>query len=143
MTNERTVFRSERLREEYTKISHKSGLDIYVFPKKLTTTYAIFATRYGSVDTRFKLAGDSEFVEIPDGVAHFLEHKMFENMMRATAGRSVVFISHRLSSATTADRIYMLEKGRVIETGTHAELMAQNGKYADMFRKQAENYVGA
>ncbi|MBQ8396930.1 MAG: ABC transporter ATP-binding protein [Clostridia bacterium] len=71
------------------------------------------------------------------------EHRMFENMMRATAGRSVVFISHRLSSATTADRIYMMEKGRVIETGTHAELMAQNGKYADMFRKQAENYVGA
>ncbi len=79
MTNERTVFRSERLREEYTKISHKSGLDIYVFPKKLSTTYAIFATRYGSVDTRFKLAGDSEFVELPGGVAHFLEHKMFEN----------------------------------------------------------------
>lgn len=79
MTNERTVFRSERLREEYTKISHKSGLDIYVFPKKLTTTYAIFATKYGSVDTRFKLAGDERFVEIPDGVAHFLEHKMFAN----------------------------------------------------------------
>ncbi len=70
------------------------------------------------------------------------EHKMFENMMRATVGRSVVFISHRLSSATTADRIYMMEKGRVIETGTHTELMALNGKYADMFRKQAENYVG-
>ena len=79
MTNERTVFRSELLREEYTKISHHSGLDIYVFPKKLSTAYAIFATKYGSVDTRFKLAGDSEFVEIPDGVAHFLEHKMFEN----------------------------------------------------------------
>ncbi|MBR7184565.1 MAG: ABC transporter ATP-binding protein [Clostridia bacterium] len=71
------------------------------------------------------------------------EHTMFENMMRATAGRSVVFISHRLSSATTADRIYMMEKGRVAEVGTHAELMAKNGKYADMFRKQAENYVGA
>lgn len=70
------------------------------------------------------------------------EHKMFENMMRAAAGRAVVFISHRLSSATTADRIYMMEKGRVIESGSHAELMALNGKYADMFRKQAENYVG-
>ncbi len=69
------------------------------------------------------------------------EHKMFENMMRATEGRGVVFISHRLSSATTADRIYMMEKGRVIETGTHDELMRMGGKYADMFRKQAENYV--
>lgn len=69
------------------------------------------------------------------------EHKMFENMMRATEGRGVVFISHRLSSATTADRIYMMEKGRVIEYGTHDELMHMDGKYADMFRKQAENYV--
>ncbi|MBR7184995.1 MAG: insulinase family protein [Clostridia bacterium] len=77
--SECTVFRSASLRETYTKIKHKSGLDIYVFPKKLTTTYAIFATRYGSVDTRFKLAGDADFSEVPDGVAHFLEHKMFDN----------------------------------------------------------------
>lgn len=75
----KTVFRSARLRESYTKITHKSGLDIYVFPKKLSTAYAMFGTRYGSVDTRFKLAGDAEFVTVPDGVAHFLEHKMFEN----------------------------------------------------------------
>lgn len=83
MTNEdddeRTLGPQRPAAEEYTKISHKSGLDIYVFPKKLTTAYAVFATRYGSVDTCFKLAGDRDFVEIPDGVAHFLEHKMFEN----------------------------------------------------------------
>ena len=77
--NERTVFRSEKLREEYTRITHKSGLDIYVFPKKMATAYAIFATKYGGGDSRFKLAGDSEFVDVPYGVAHFLEHKMFEN----------------------------------------------------------------
>ncbi len=71
------------------------------------------------------------------------EHTMFKNMMEAAADRTVVFISHRLSSATTADRICMMEKGRMIEVGTHAELMALDGKYADMFRKQAENYVGA
>lgn len=71
------------------------------------------------------------------------EHKMFENMMRAAAGRSVIFISHRLSSAVDADRIYLLEHGRITETGSHSELMAKGGKYAEMFRLQAENYVGS
>ena len=70
------------------------------------------------------------------------EHKMFENMMRAATGRSVLFISHRLSSAVDADRIYLMADGRIAEVGTHHELMAQNGKYAEMFRLQAKNYIG-
>ena len=67
---------------------------------------------------------------------------MFENMMRAAKGRSVIFISHRLSSAVDADRIYLMENGSIAEVGSHSELMALNGKYAEMFRLQAENYVG-
>ena len=53
----------------------------------------------------------------------------------------MVFISHRLSSAIACDKIYMLEKGEIVESGTHKELMELNGKYADMFRKQAQNYI--
>ena len=68
------------------------------------------------------------------------EHKMYQRMMAISENKSVIFISHRLSSAVVADRIYMLEQGAVIESGTHSELMKKNGKYADMFRKQAENY---
>ena len=67
---------------------------------------------------------------------------MFQNMMRAAEGRSVIFISHRLSSAVSADRIYLMDKGVIAEEGTHHELMQKNGKYAEMFRLQAENYVG-
>jgi len=74
----RTEFYSERLRERYVRIDHPSGLPIYVFPKPLCTTYAIFSTRYGSVDRKFRIAGE-DWVEVPDGVAHFLEHKLFEN----------------------------------------------------------------
>lgn len=70
------------------------------------------------------------------------EYNMFENMIRATEGRSVIFISHRLSSAVLADRVILMENGQITETGTHAELMHQNGKYASMFRRQAENYLG-
>ena len=75
----RTEFYSERLRERYVRIDHPSGLPVYVFPKPLTTTYAIFSTRYGSVDTKFRRTGDTDWVETPDGIAHFLEHKLFEN----------------------------------------------------------------
>ena len=68
------------------------------------------------------------------------EYQLFENMMKACADRAVIFISHRLSSAVPADRVYLFEEGRVVESGTHRELMERGGHYADMFRKQAESY---
>ena len=71
------------------------------------------------------------------------EYNMFENMMRATEGRSVIFISHRLSSAVLADKVLLMDGGTVAECGTHAELMEKNGKYAAMFHRQAENYLGS
>ncbi len=73
-----TVF-SELLKERYVKVRHKSGLTVYVFPKDLTTSYALIATRFGSVDNRFRVEGEADLITVPDGVAHFLEHKMFEN----------------------------------------------------------------
>ena len=66
------------LSEKYHKFKHKSGLDVYVIPKKMTTSYAIFATRYGAIDNKFKHASDEEYTVVPDGIAHFLEHKLFE-----------------------------------------------------------------
>ena len=68
------------------------------------------------------------------------EYELFENMKRICQGRTVIFISHRLSSAISADVIFMMEQGRIIERGNHESLMRQNGKYAEMFRKQAEKY---
>lgn len=68
------------------------------------------------------------------------EYEMFENMMKACADKTVMFISHRLSSAVNADVIYLLEQGEIAEQGTHSELMAKNGKYAEMFNMQAKQY---
>lgn len=68
------------------------------------------------------------------------EYNMYNNMMQAADGKTVFFISHRLSSARIADRIFFLENGHIVESGTHDELMAQNGQYAKMFRLQAKNY---
>ncbi|MBQ7907062.1 MAG: ABC transporter ATP-binding protein [Clostridia bacterium] len=69
------------------------------------------------------------------------ESQMYSNMMKVGDGKGMVFISHRLSSAVAADKIYMLDGGEVIESGCHSELMALGGKYADMFNKQAQNYI--
>ena len=67
----------EKLHEHYYKCRHKSGLDIYVFPKKMTTAYALFGTKYGSVDNCFRPCGASTPITVPDGIAHYLEHRMF------------------------------------------------------------------
>ncbi len=68
------------------------------------------------------------------------EYKMYEAMMKACHDKSVVYISHRLSSAVLADRVYLLENGEIAEAGTHAELVELNGKYAEMWRCQSEQY---
>ena len=68
------------------------------------------------------------------------EYEMYRTMLDACAGCGVIFISHRLSSAVLADHIYLIDGGRVAESGTHEQLMEKGGIYADMFRKQAENY---
>ena len=68
------------------------------------------------------------------------EYELFENMKRICEGRTVIFISHRLSGAVSADVVFMMEHGRIIERGNHESLMRQNGKYAEMFKKQAEKY---
>ena len=69
---------NQMLGERHYSFKHKSGLEVYVIPKKMTTSYAIFATRYGAIDNKFKLDTDSNFTSVPDGIAHFLEHKLFE-----------------------------------------------------------------
>ena len=75
--SEKTV-KSRLLGEEYTLIRHKSGLDVCIFPKNMSVTYAIITAKFGSLDSRFRTA-DGVIRNVPDGVAHFLEHKMFEN----------------------------------------------------------------
>ncbi len=68
------------------------------------------------------------------------EYKMYENLIHATRNKTVIYISHRLSSAVLSDNIFVLGKGPVLETGSHSRLMANNGEYAKMFALQASSY---
>lgn len=68
------------------------------------------------------------------------EYKMYENLVQATKDKTVLYISHRLSSAVLSDRIIVLDGGRIGETGTHDALMQQGGAYSEMFALQASSY---
>lgn len=68
------------------------------------------------------------------------EREVYENYNKYSGGKTAVFISHRLASTRFSDRIIMLEEGKIIETGTHDELLEQEGAYAKMFRIQSNYY---
>ncbi|MEH7882701.1 pitrilysin family protein [Bacillus sp. JJ1609] len=69
----------EQLQEEMYYEKLDNGLDVYILPKKgFNKTYATFTTKYGSIDNHFQPPEKDEFVKVPDGIAHFLEHKLFE-----------------------------------------------------------------
>lgn len=69
------------------------------------------------------------------------EYELFNNIMKDGEKHTMIFISHRLSSVKNSDKVFMLEKGQIIESGTHKELMKRNGSYAEMYKMQAMNYL--
>jgi ATP-binding cassette, subfamily B, bacterial len=69
------------------------------------------------------------------------EFGVFQRFKELSSDRTAVLISHRFSSVRNADRIYVLDEGRVAESGTHEELMTLGGKYALLFNLQAKAYL--
>lgn len=74
------LIRNELLNEQYYEIDHSSGLKIFVMEKPdYSGAFAMFGTKYGSVDTCFRIKGQTDYTSVPEGIAHFLEHKLFES----------------------------------------------------------------
>ena len=68
------------------------------------------------------------------------EYEIFRNIIKKQSGKSTIIISHRFSTVRKAKKIIVLSNGKIVETGTHEELLAQDGTYAEMFKLQAEGY---
>ena len=80
MKLEPEIIRSDLIDEEYKLYHHPSGVDVMIMKKEgFTTTEAYFAARYGSVNNCFKTVQTGDYISVPDGIAHYLEHKLFEN----------------------------------------------------------------
>lgn len=68
------------------------------------------------------------------------EYQLNKTVTELAGDKTVIIISHRLSTTRFVDKIYMLEDGKIVESGTHDNLLKQDGKYAQMFRLQAQKY---
>ena len=68
------------------------------------------------------------------------EFEVFERFHRLMKGKTAILISHRLSTVKMVDKIYVLDGGKIVESGTHDELVDHGGKYADLFETQAQYY---
>ena len=80
MDYQRELVENTKIGEKYIRIKHPSGCTICLYPmENYSSAYALFGTNYGSVDTTFKTDEDDDFIVVPEGIAHYLEHKLFEN----------------------------------------------------------------
>ena len=80
MEYKKEIIENTKIGEKYIRIKHPSGCTICLYPMKgYSSAYVMFGTDYGSMDNVFKTEEDEDFITVPDGIAHYLEHKLFEN----------------------------------------------------------------
>jgi len=122
-----------RIREEFEQFPH--GFETMVGERGLTLS--------GGQKQRTALARavlrDPRILILDDALASvdtYTEERILEELRRVMVGRTTILISHRISTVRNADRIAVLVRGRVAEMGTHDELLARNGYYAELYQKQ-------
>lgn len=124
--------------------SLKNGLDT-IMTREFDDEGAVFSGgQYQKLAVARALAQNGEcmvFDEPSSALDPIAEYDLFQTIMAETRNKTMIFISHRLSSVKAADEIFMMEQGKIIEHGTHSQLIQKNGKYANMFRHQAKSYL--
>ena len=133
----------------------QSSADVFIneLPKKYDTPLMRYFEKDGielSIGQWQKLSiarafySDSDILILDEPTASLdpmAEQEIFNQFDTLRKDKTTVFVSHRLSSATTANKIFVLENGKIIETGDHKELMALHGRYYELFSTQAKRYI--
>lgn len=149
------VYNEKMLDEELNPILTKIGFDDVL--KKNNATYNVALTRELD-DNGIELSGGERqliaiarvltrkfgllvFDEPSSSLDPIKEHNLSKMIMKETGDATVILISHRLSAVKSADKILFVENGKVVECGSHSELMKLNGKYYEMYNIQAEGYL--
>lgn len=141
--------------EQIRKAAHQSDADTFI--EKLPNGYQTALQRYFEEDgielsigqwQKLSIArafySDSDILILDEPTASLdalAEQEIFSQFDRLRQDKTTIFVSHRLSSATTADCIWVIDGGELIEQGSHAELMAEKGVYYKLFTTQADRYV--
>jgi ATP-binding cassette subfamily B protein len=145
--NNETVNESLRRAEIMEKVSRFENGSETIISKEFDQEGAVFS---GGEMQKIALArafyNDRE-IAIFDEPSSFLdpyaEKKVLEKMIENSQGKIAIFVSHRLSSATLADNIIYIENGKVCEQGKHGDLMQMQGRYYEIFKLQASNYINS
>ncbi len=156
---ENVIFRKPETDEDIDLVHRAlafSGLDTYVnqLPEGINTQVTREFNKTGAIFS----GGQMQRLAIARGYAQnynlfildepssaldpLAEAQVYQNMLALGRDRTIVFISHRLTTTVNADHIYLFEEGEIIEHGRHDELLALNGKYKEMFISQASKYLG-
>ena len=144
INNQLITRRSELLGEEYTLIKHKSGLDIFVAERDFAATYAVLGTRYGSFDNCFGIKGEGAPGEVPEGIAHFLEHKMFEMEDGRDAFEMYAETGAEANAYTSVDRTaYLFSCTDEFETNLRTLItMVTNPYFTEQTVKKEQGIIG-
>lgn len=120
------------------------GLDTFLTKQFDDTGEELSGGEWQKVSIARAYFKDSKFMIMDEPSASLdpeAEYSMYETLADLCEDKGALIISHRLSSVVMADRIIVIEKGRLVESGSHGELMHKNGRYAQLFNLQAERYV--
>lgn len=139
------VIKSLKMSGVYDKImTLPSGIDT-VMTKEFDEDGAVLSggeTQKLAVARTFAKEAEFKIFDEPSSALDpIAEYNLFKSIMKEGRNHTMMFISHRLSSVKSCDHVFMLEKGTLIEEGTHEELMKTNGSYAKMYTRQAMNYL--
>ena len=156
---ENVLLRTPKSEEDFDLINKAlkfSGLDEYV--EKLPNGINTIVTKEFDKDGVVLSGGNNQRLAIARGYAlnynlfildepssaldPLAEAKVYNNMLALGRDKTIIFISHRLTTTVNADYIYLFEHGKIIEQGTHLELMKLDGKYKEMFTSQSKKYLG-